>query len=131
MPTPVTGTEVTGMATAATTAMRTDTATVMVVEAVAGVLTNGLALLADAAHMLADAGSLGLALVAAEWAKRPRTAKSTFGHRRGEVLAAFVNGIALAVTAIGISIEAFERWEAPRDILALQMLIVAAAGLAV
>src|SRR5262249_46050499 len=90
----------------------------MVVEAVAGYRTQGLALLADAAHMLADAGSLALALAASEWAKRPRTAKSTFGHRRAEVLAAFLNGIALAVTSIGISIEAIDRWQAPRDILA-------------
>lgn len=103
----------------------------MVVEAAAGLWTGGLALLADAAHMLADAAALGLALVANRWAARPRTAKSTFGHRRGEVLAAFVNGIALAVTAIGIVIEAAERWRAPRDIRALGMLVAASAGLAV
>ncbi len=103
----------------------------MVVEAVSGLRTHGLSLLADAAHMLADAGSLGLALAAAEWAKRPRTTTSTFGHRRAEVLAAFVNGIALAVTAIGISIEAVERWQAPRDILAFEMLLVAGLGLCV
>jgi cobalt-zinc-cadmium efflux system protein len=103
----------------------------MIVEAVAGFRTQGLALLADAAHMLADAGSLALALAASEWAKRPRTAKSTFGHRRAEVLAAFLNGIALAVTSIGISIEAIERWQAPRDILAFEMLVVAALGLGV
>lgn len=107
------------------------TAGFMVVEALAGLRTHGLSLLADAAHMLADAASLALALVASEWAKRPRTAKSTFGHRRAEVLAAFLNGVALAVTAIGISIEAIERWRAPRDILALEMLVVAALGLAV
>ncbi|HVW29494.1 MAG TPA: cation diffusion facilitator family transporter [Polyangiaceae bacterium] len=107
------------------------TAGFMVVEALAGLRTHGLSLLADAAHMLADAASLALALAASEWAKRPRTAKSTFGHRRAEVLAAFLNGVALAVTAIGISIEAIERWRAPRDILALEMLVVAALGLAV
>ncbi|HEX4336953.1 MAG TPA: cation diffusion facilitator family transporter [Polyangiaceae bacterium] len=101
----------------------------MFVEAIYGLRTHGLSLLADAAHMLADAGSLGLALAASEWAKRPRTAKSTFGHRRAEVLAAFVNGIALAVTAIGITIEAVERWAAPREILAFEMLLVAALGL--
>ena len=107
------------------------TATFMVVEAVSGLRTHGLSLLADAAHMLADAGSLALALAASEWAKRPRTAKSTFGHRRAEVVAAFVNGIALAVTAIGISIEAVERWESPRDIHAGEMLVVAGLGLLV
>jgi len=103
----------------------------MVIEAVSGFRTHGLSLLADAAHMLADAGSLGLALAASEWAKRPRTARSTFGHRRAEVLAAFLNGIALAVTAIGICIEAMERWESPRDILAFEMLLVAGLGLCV
>src|SRR5882672_1509372 len=107
------------------------TATFMVVEAVSGLRTHGLSLLADAAHMLADAGSLALALAASEWAKRPRTAKSTFGHRRAEVVAAFVNGIALAVTAIGISIEAVNRWESPRDIRAGEMLLVAGLGLLV
>ena len=52
---------------------------------------GSLALLADAGHMLADAGALALALVAQLWAARARTAKSTFGYRRAEVLAAFVN----------------------------------------
>jgi cobalt-zinc-cadmium efflux system protein len=101
----------------------------MIVEAVSGVRTHGLSLLADAAHMLADAGSLALALAAAEWAKKPRTSKSTFGHRRAEVLAAFLNGITLAVTAIGICIEAVQRWDSPRDILATWMFAVAALGL--
>ncbi|HEX7668684.1 MAG TPA: cation diffusion facilitator family transporter [Polyangiaceae bacterium] len=107
------------------------TGSFMAVEAAAGIWTGGLALLADAAHMLADAASLGLALFANRWAERPRTAKSTFGHRRGEVLAAFVNGIALAVTAIGIVIEAVERYQAPREVRALGMLIAAGVGLLV
>ncbi len=103
----------------------------MFVEAAAGAWTGGLALLADAGHMLADAASLGLALVASEWAKRPRTATTTFGHLRAEVLAAFVNGIALAVTALAIIVEAVERWQAPRDIRALEMLVAATVGLGV
>jgi cobalt-zinc-cadmium efflux system protein len=106
------------------------TASFMVLEAAAGVWTHGLALLADAGHMFADAASLGLALVAAEWAKRPRTAKSTFGHRRAEVLAAFVNGIALAVTAIAVVVEAVERWQSPQEIRAGAMLVAATVGLA-
>lgn len=103
----------------------------MGVEAAAGVWTGGLALLADAAHMLADAAALGLALFASQWAKRPRTVTSTFGHRRAEVLAAFVNGIALAITAIGIVVEAVERWREPRHIRAFGMLVAAAGGLGV
>lgn len=107
------------------------TASFMVVEAILGLWTGGLALLADAAHMAADAGALGLALFASRWAARPRTAKTTFGSRRAEVLAAFVNGIALAVTAIYIVIEAVERFRAPHEVRAGGMLAGAAAGLAV
>lgn len=103
----------------------------MLVEAAAGFWTGGLALLADAAHMLADAAALGLALLAAEWATRPRSAKSTFGYRRAEVLAAFMNGIALAVTAIGIVVEAANRWRIPHEIRAVPMLVTAALGLLV
>lgn len=107
------------------------TASFMVVEAAAGFWTGGLALLADAAHMLADAAALGLALLAAEWATRPRSVKSTFGYRRAEVLAAFMNGVALAVTAIGIVVEAVDRWRTPHEIRATPMLIAAAVGLGV
>jgi cobalt-zinc-cadmium efflux system protein len=101
----------------------------MVLEAVVGLWSNGLSLVADATHMLADTGALGLAFLASSWAERPRTAKTTFGHRRAEVLAAFVNGIALGITSIWIIVEAIERWQAPRDIKALPMLVVALAGL--
>jgi cobalt-zinc-cadmium efflux system protein len=103
----------------------------MLVEAAAGAWTGGLALLADAAHMLADAAALALALVASEWGRRPRTVRATFGNRRAEVLAAFVNGIALAVTALGIVWEALGRWQAPRDVRALEMLVAAGVGLGV
>jgi cobalt-zinc-cadmium efflux system protein len=103
----------------------------MIVEATAGVLTGALSLLADSAHMLADAGALALALLASRWAERPRTALSTFGHRRAEVLAAFLNGIALAVTATFIIVEAVRRWHSPHEIRAGWMLAVAALGLGV
>src|SRR5690606_32468432 len=76
------------------------TASFMVVEAIVGFLTNSLALLADAGHMLADAGALLLALIAQLIAARPRGERSTYGYRRAEVLAAFVNGIGLAVIAV-------------------------------
>jgi cobalt-zinc-cadmium efflux system protein len=107
------------------------TSAYMVVEAAVGFWSGGLALLADAAHMLADAGALGLALFASVWAERPRTPQSTFGHRRAEVLAAFVNGIALGVTAIWIVVEAVDRWRSPREIRAGAMLAAAATGLVV
>lgn len=107
------------------------TASFMIVEAGVGIWSGGLALVADATHMLADTGALGLAFLAASWAERPRTAKTTFGHRRAEVLAAFVNGITLGVTSIWIVFEAVERWRAPRDIRAGAMLATAVFGLVV
>ena len=103
----------------------------MAVEVTVGLWTGGLALVADGAHMLADAAALGLALFASVWARRPPTARSTFGHRRAEVLAAFVNGVALGVTAIGIAVEAVARWGAPHEIRAGAMLVAAAGGLLV
>jgi cobalt-zinc-cadmium efflux system protein len=107
------------------------TASFMLIELAGGIYSGSLALLADAGHMLADAAALGLALLAQRWAARARTERSTFGFRRAEVLAAFVNGIALAVTAIWVVKEAVERWFAPTPILAPVMLVIAGAGLAV
>lgn len=107
------------------------TGTFMLVEAAVGVWSGGLALIADATHMLADTGALCLAFLASSWGARPRTAKSTFGHRRAEVLAAFVNGIALGITSIWIVVEAIDRWRSPHDIRAVPMLVTAIAGLLV
>ncbi len=107
------------------------TGSFMVVEAVVGVTSHSLALLADAGHMLADAGALGLALVAQRFASRPRTARSTFGFRRAEVLAAFVNGVALAVTAVWVVAEAVQRWFQPEHIHGVSMLVTACVGLVV
>jgi cobalt-zinc-cadmium efflux system protein len=101
------------------------------VEALVGWWSGSLALLADAGHMLADAGALGLALWAQRWAARPRSARSTYGWRRAEVLAAFVNGVLLAVTALFIILEAIERFYHPRAIVGWAMLAVAVLGLLV
>jgi cobalt-zinc-cadmium efflux system protein len=103
----------------------------MVVEAVVGWMSGSLALVADAGHMLADAGALGLALLAQVWASRPRTERSTFGFRRAEVLAAFVNGVALALTAVLVVKEAVSRFMRPVAIDGESLLVVAAAGLVV
>jgi cobalt-zinc-cadmium efflux system protein len=103
----------------------------MVVEVIAGLYSGSLALLADAGHMLADAGALALAMIAQHWAGKPRTERSTFGFRRAEVLAAFINGIALGATALFVVVEAVERWLAPVPIRGGTLIIVAAAGLAV
>src|ERR1022692_1037153 len=78
----------------------------MVVEAIGGVIAGSLALLAYAAHMLTDTASLGLSYAAMRVALRPATTKLSYGHHRWQVLAAFVNGIALIVLALWILIEA-------------------------
>lgn len=103
----------------------------MVVEAVVGILSGSLALLADAGHMLADAGALALALAAQKFAARPRTDRSTYGFRRAEVLAAFVNGMALAAVAMLVFTEAVERWLTPVAIQGTAMLVTASLGLLV
>ena len=107
------------------------TASFMVVEAAVGFWSRSLALIADAGHMLADAAALALALVAQRIAKRTRTRKSTYGYRRAEVLAAFANGTALALTAAWIIYEAVERWRSPPIVHGKTMMITAAIGLAV
>jgi cobalt-zinc-cadmium efflux system protein len=101
----------------------------MVVEIVGGLMSGSLALLSDAGHMMADAGALTLALVAQQVAARPRTMRRTYGSRRAETLAAFVNGIALGVTAVWIILEAVDRWHTPKTINAPFMLAVAVTGL--
>jgi cobalt-zinc-cadmium efflux system protein len=105
------------------------TAAFMLVEAAVGLWSGSLALLADAGHMLADAGALALALVAQHWAAKSRTERSTYGFHRAEVLAAFVNGIALAVTALFIVGEAVQRWLSPVPIHGSGLLITATCGL--
>ena len=88
----------------------------MFAEAIGGWLTNSLALLADAGHMLTDVAALTLTLAAIWFASRPATAKKTFGYYRLEILAAFVNGIALVLISLWVIYEAYERWNAPPEI---------------
>ncbi len=107
------------------------TATFTVAELVAGLLIDSLALVADAAHMLSDDLSLGLALFAIWLAERPATVRRTFGYQRAEVLAALFNGVTLVAISIWILIEAAGRLADPQDVLAGPMLAVASLGLAV
>ncbi len=106
-------------------------ASYLVAEVLAGLWTGSLALLADAGHMLADAGSLALSLFALWLAERPAPLAHTFGYRRAEILAALANGAALAVVAVLIAAEAFDRLSAPPAVRGGPMLAVAAGGLAV
>jgi cobalt-zinc-cadmium efflux system protein len=101
------------------------TAGVMVVELVAGLWTGSLALVADAGHMLTDAGALALALFAS-W-----IAAKTYGYYRAEILAALVNAVVLLVVAGAILYEAWQRIVEPAPVLAVPMAAVGAVGLAV
>ena len=80
-----------------------------VVEAVGGYLANSIALLAEAAHMLADSTSLVVALIAIGWSRRPPDERRTYGHRRYQPLAAFLNGQALLLLTIWVVYEAIRR----------------------
>lgn len=101
----------------------------MVVEVVGGLLSGSLALLADAGHMVSDAAALAFSWIAIHYGKRPATLQLTYGYKRLEVLAAFVNGCALFVIAGWIVIEAIRRFFAPVPVVGMTMLIVAVAGL--
>lgn len=107
------------------------TAGFMGLEVFAGLWSGSLALLADAGHMLTDAGSLALALYAAKASRRSPDLRRTYGYGRARVLAAFVNGLSLLLIAAWIAIEAVQRLREPIPILAGPMLGVALAGLAV
>ena len=107
------------------------TASYMVAEAVTGLLTNSLALVADAGHMLTDAAALGLALLAIRFAERPATPQKTYGYLRSEILAALANAVALLLITIYILYEAWKRFQAPPEVASWPMLIVASFGLVV
>jgi len=104
-------------------------AVVMVAEAVGGWVAHSLALLADAGHMLADVGALGLSLGVASLAQRPVTAERTFGLLRLEILAALVNGAALLAISIGVAIEALHRLRDPAPVQGALLAAVAGLGL--
>jgi cobalt-zinc-cadmium efflux system protein len=101
---------------------------VCAIEVGGGIASGSLALLADAGHMFADAGSIGLALWAASMAQRPASGRRTFGFKRAEILAALANGIVLGVIAVGIAAAAIGRLSSPPRVDGGLTLVVAAAG---
>ena len=106
----------------------------MLAEAIGGFLTNSLALLSDAGHMLADVGALLLAMLALWFASRPVTTSKTYGYYRLEILAALANGVALVVISLLIFYEAFERIKTPKradEILGFEVIWIAAGGLVI
>lgn len=103
----------------------------MLAEVIGGFLTNSLALLSDAGHMLADVASLMLALLALWFAARPATTRKTYGYYRMEILAALANGAALVVISLLISYEAFQRIKSPEEVKGYALTLIAIGGLAV
>jgi cobalt-zinc-cadmium efflux system protein len=103
----------------------------MLIEVVVAVVAGSLALLSDAAHMLTDAASIGLALVAMHLAARPPRGGYTYGLRRAEILSAQANGITLLLLAIWLGIEAVRRLVAPPAVLGGAVLVTALAGIVV
>ncbi len=103
----------------------------MMVEVVGGLVTNSLALLADAAHMFTDAGALGLALLAVWYGGRDATPEKTYGYYRAEILAALTNSVILLVISLYIFYEAWQRFKNPTPVMGLPMLVIASLGLVV
>ncbi|MGG0643107.1 cation diffusion facilitator family transporter [Sporosarcina gallistercoris] len=103
----------------------------MIVEAIGGFLTNSLALLADAGHMLSDSISLAIALIAFKLGEKVASKSKTFGYKRFEILAAVFNGVTLIGIALFIFFEAVKRFANPPEVATTGMLIVSSIGLAV
>ena len=107
------------------------TAIYLIAEIVGGLLTNSLALLSDAGHMFSDIVALSLSLFAFRMARRPVTAKRTYGYHRLEILAALFNGLSLWLIVGIIFTAAYNRIVSPPEIKSTGMLIVASVGLLV
>ncbi len=101
----------------------------LLAEAIGGILTGSLAVLADAGHLLSDVGSIVLALIAARLAALPAAGRRTFGYQRSEVLAALVNGLALVAVSVFIAVEAVGRLSDPPAIDGAGVLALGALGL--
>lgn len=103
----------------------------LLVEIVVGLLTNSLALIADAVHMFTDAGALALAAFAAWMAQKPATPEKTYGYYRIEILAALANAVILTASSLYILYEAYRRFLQPAEVVGLPMMVVAVIGLLV
>lgn len=103
----------------------------MIVEVIGGLLTNSLALLADAGHMLSDAAALGLSFFALKLGERKSSKSKTFGYKRFEIIAAALNGLTLIVISLYIFYEAFQRFANPPEVQSMGMLTISIIGLLV
>src|SRR5881227_3665200 len=101
-----------------------------VVEALGGWWTGSLALLSDAGHMLTDGAALGLGALAAWIARRPPSARHSYGLGRAEIVAALLNAGAMLVIIVALAYEAIVRLRAPAPVQGAVAALIAAAGLA-
>ncbi|KFF27899.1 cation diffusion facilitator family transporter [Chryseobacterium vrystaatense] len=105
--------------------------TYMIAEVIGGVITQSLALMADAAHMLTDVVGLLLALIAIKIGERKADTSKTFGYYRTEILAAVINAVVLLGISLYVLYEAYQRFQNPPAVQSKTMLIVAGIGLVV
>lgn len=103
----------------------------MIIEAVGGFVTNSLALLSDAGHMLSDSISLGVGLLAFTLGEKAADYSKTYGYKRFEILAAVFNGVLLILISLYIFYEAYHRFAEPLSIASTGMLLIATIGLLV
>lgn len=102
-----------------------------IVEIVGGIVSNSLALLSDSAHMISDVVALGLSMTAIYLSRRQPNSRYTFGYLRFEIIASFLNGLALCVIAVGIFIEGVKRFIHPEEVDFGLMLTIAIIGFVV
>lgn len=105
--------------------------TYLIAEVIGGIITNSLALLADAAHMLTDVVGLLLAFIAIKIGERKADSKKTFGYYRTEILAAVINAVVLLGISLYVLYKAYQRFQNPPEVQSKSMLIVAGIGLVV
>ena len=104
-------------------------AIITITEVVGGLLSGSLALLSDAIHNLSDTAAIVISYIANKIAQKPNTPRKTFGYKRAEVLAAFINATALLAISAFLIVEAFHRWQDPQIINGTLMIVVAFIGL--
>lgn len=105
------------------------TVLILAAEAAGGLISNSLALLSDAGHVLTDAFALGLSLAAVVISRRPRDGRATYGYHRATLIAASINGASLLIIAGFIFHESFQRFVEPPVVNLALMMPVAVAGL--
>ncbi|WP_099157745.1 cation diffusion facilitator family transporter [Virgibacillus ndiopensis] len=101
----------------------------MIIEAIGGFITNSLALISDAGHMLSDSISLGVGVLAFIMGEKVANYSKTYGYKRFEILAALFNGVTLSLIALYIFYEAYHRFMSPPEVASTGMLVIAIIGL--